>query len=306
MNKQPVILCAVDLSRRSLAAFSYALTLAKSRGARLNVVFAVPSRKPFNRRVRQRIALLADLRRQASSGDIDMTVSVQHGNPTDVILAHASSPHSAADLIILGAPGRRGMERLGWASVAQSVVHRTDRPTLVVPGSSFTDEGIGMRFRRVLCATDFSAASMSALDEALRIVRHDGGAMRLLHVVDIVQFPVPRVALEFDAIDHTKELSKHAWRQLNLLLPVSKELHGSVEAQVSVGLVVDEIARSASEFGADIVVVGVKKRGWLARLLNSTTGRALRRVNCPILAVPSSQRNIGASVIRRDLTRLAA
>jgi nucleotide-binding universal stress UspA family protein len=79
-----------------------------------------------------------------------------------------------------------------------------------------------------------------------------------------------------------------------------------VEAQLSVGLVVDEIARSARELKADIVVVGVKKRGWLARLLNSTTGRALRRVNCPILAVPAPQRNIGGSVIRRDLTRLVA
>jgi nucleotide-binding universal stress UspA family protein len=77
-----------------------------------------------------------------------------------------------------------------------------------------------MRFRRVLCATDFSPASMSALDEALKIIRDDGGAMRLLHVVDIAQFPVPRVALEFDAIDHTKELSKDAWRQLSLLLPL--------------------------------------------------------------------------------------
>ena len=130
--------------------------------------------------------------------------------------------------------------------------------------------------------------------------------MRLLHVVDIVQFPVPRVALEFDAIDHTKELSKHAWRQLSALLPASKELHGRVEAQVSVGLVVDEIARSASEFRPDLVVVGVKKRGWLARLLNSTTSRVLRRVSCPVLAVPASQPNIGGSVIPREVTRLAA
>jgi len=306
MNEQPVILCAVDLWRRSLAAFSYALTLAKSRGARLNLVFAVPSRTPFNRRVRQRIASLADLRRRASSADIHMTVSVQHGNPADVILAHANSPKGAADLIILGAPGRRGIKRLAWASVAQSVVHRADCPTLVVPGSSLTDQDIGMRFSRVLCATDFSPESTSALDEALRILRDGGGAMRLLHVVDIAQFPVPRVALEFDAIDHTKELSKHSWRQLNLLLPLSEELRGRVDFQVSVGLVVDEIARSVSELKADIVVVGVKKRGWPARLLNSTTGRAQRRVKRPILAVPAAQRNIGGSVISRDVTRLAA
>ena len=130
MNKQPVILCAVDLSRRSLVAFSYALTLAKSRGARLNLVFAVPSRRPFNRRVRQRIALLADLRRQASSVDIDMTVSVQHGNSADVILAHASAPNSAADLIILGA--RSSLHGAAGVGICCAVGRAPDRPSTLV------------------------------------------------------------------------------------------------------------------------------------------------------------------------------
>lgn len=42
-----------------------------------------------------------------------MTVSVQRGNPADVILAHGNSPKiRPADLIVLGAPRRRGIERL--------------------------------------------------------------------------------------------------------------------------------------------------------------------------------------------------
>jgi nucleotide-binding universal stress UspA family protein len=37
---------------------------------------------------------------------------------------------------------------------------------------------------------------------------------------------------------------------------------------------------------ADLVVFGVTKRGRLAKLLGSTTGLALRRLERPVLAVP--------------------
>jgi nucleotide-binding universal stress UspA family protein len=37
------------------------------------------------------------------AADVDIAVSVQHGNPADVILAHADSRSTAPDLIVLGA-----------------------------------------------------------------------------------------------------------------------------------------------------------------------------------------------------------
>jgi nucleotide-binding universal stress UspA family protein len=52
--------------------------------------------------------------------DIDMAVSVQRGNPADVILAQANARSTAPDLIVLAAPSRRGIERLWWSSVAQA------------------------------------------------------------------------------------------------------------------------------------------------------------------------------------------
>jgi len=204
MSEQPVIMCAVDSSWRSQAAFTYAVALVKSRGARLNLLFAVPARRRFNWRMRERVALLAEPRRQASAADVDMTVSVQHGDPADVILAHANSRSTAPDLIVLGAPSRRGIERLRWPSVAHAVVHQADRPTLVVPGSPSTNSDVAVPFRRVLCAIDCSPASMSALDEALRILRNDGGTMRLLHVVDIAQPDGSRQARPAAGAHHDK------------------------------------------------------------------------------------------------------
>jgi len=110
--------------------------------------------------------------------------------------------------------------------------------------------------------------------------------MRLLHVVDIVQPPVPQLALEFPVRDYTEQLRSNAWHQVRRLLPLSEELYGRVQPHVAVGLVVEQIVRNATEFNADLVVLGVTRRGRLARLLHSTTGDALRRLDRPVLAVP--------------------
>jgi nucleotide-binding universal stress UspA family protein len=210
-------------------------------------------------------------------------------------------------LIVLGAPSRRrGLDRFRSPSAAQAVVHETDGPTLVVPGSEFVASSVNVPFRRVLCAIDFSPASMSALDEAHRIIRHEGATMRLLHVVDIVQPAVPRLTLEFPVSDYTEQLRNDAWHQLHRLLPLSRELYGRVHLQVAVGLVVDQIVRNAHEFNADLVVLGVSKRGRLARLLHSTTGHALQRLNRPVLAVPESRTNVGAAPNRIETARVAA
>jgi nucleotide-binding universal stress UspA family protein len=283
-------MCAVDLSWRSESAFNHAMALAQSRRAPLDLLFAISPRLPFSWRARERVAQLAELRRRATAADVDMTITVQHGKPADVILQHAtSSATGSPQLIVLGAPRRRGLDRLRLPSVAQAVVHQAACPTVVVPGSEFAAPTVNIPFRRMLCAIDFSPASMSALDEALRILRQDGGRMRLLHVVDVVQPAVPRLAWEFPAIDYTRLLTNDARRRLRTLFPPSHELYGRVHTQVDVGLVIDQIVGNATELNADLVVLGVRKRGGLARLFGSTTGRALRRAECPVLAVPAQK-----------------
>ena len=302
MNQQARIMCAVDLTGRSEGAFNYAVAIAKSRRAPLDVVFAVSDRHPFGWRVRERVAQLADLRRRVSESGVDMTLAVQHGKPAEVILQHAASPVGSTGLIVLGAPSRRGFARLQLSSVAQAVVHQTDRPMLIVPGSDSVVSSANVPFRRVLVAIDFSPASMSALDEAYRIIRQDS-TMRLLHVVDIAQPPVPRLTFEFPVVDYTELLRKDATRRLRRLLPLSQELHGRVHVHVAVGLVFDQIVRNANEMDADLVVLGVTKRGVLDRLLGSTTGYALGRVGRPVLAVPARQDELLAD---RDLDTIAA
>lgn len=206
-------------------------------------------------------------------------------------------------MIVLGAPSRRGIARISSPSVAQAVVHHIDRPTLVVPGPGGAGSSVPVPFRRILCAIDFSPASMSALDEAVRILKEGDGTLRLLHVVDIVHPAVPRIALEFPAFEYTALLTEQAGRRLHTLLPVSDELSGRVQTHVAVGVAIDEIVRNAKDLKADVVVLGVRKHGGLARLLGSTSGHALYRTECPVLAVPADNHEWRADA---DLKAIAA
>ena len=127
--------------------------------------------------------------------------------------------------------------------------------------------------------------------------------MRLLHVVDIAQQQVPRVTFELPVVDYTELLRENAIRQLRRLLTLSQELHGRAHVHVAVGLVFDQIVRNANEMNADIVVLGVTKRGVLRRMLGSTTSYALGRIGRPVLVVPARQHE---SLADRDLDKIAA
>jgi nucleotide-binding universal stress UspA family protein len=162
------ILCAIDSSQPSTAAFHHALAAAKSRNAELHVVCAVPATRSFNWRARDRTAHLAELRRIATAAGVQVKVSVQHGEPAGVILLHANSSNSRVpDLIVLGTHGRRGVDRLCFGSVAERVMHRASCPTLVVPNSAGeAADGLVPPLDRILCAVDFSPASLAAFEHA--------------------------------------------------------------------------------------------------------------------------------------------
>ena len=109
--------------------------------------------------------------------------------------------------------------------------------------------------------------------------------------------------MEFPALDYTALLTEHAERRLRTLLPASEELYGRVHTHVAVGVAIDEIVRNAKELNADVIVLGVRKRAGFARLLGSTTGHALRRTECPVLAVPADNNEWRADA---DLHAIAA
>ncbi|MEP6918502.1 MAG: universal stress protein [Acidobacteriota bacterium] len=288
MKEAPRVLCAVDFSRANGAAFRNALAIAKRRSAKLDVVLAVPLSTRFNEGGRDRMALMTDLHRAAAADGVDVTVAVQQGDPAGLILLHANSSNSRVpDLIVLGAPVRKGTERLRFGSVAERVLRVAPCPTLVVRASDLDVDGPAGPFERILCPVDFSPASVTSLGRAVEMLREGGRVLRLLHVLNGPSpLSVPRLARTSANDNATTELRQAAWRRLQELAPVSSELRGKVYLEVTVGPVGDQIARAAIKMDADVVVVGVSSRGMVGRLFGSTTARVLRTVGCSVLAVP--------------------
>jgi nucleotide-binding universal stress UspA family protein len=286
VNSVPRILCAIDLSRPSVAAFDYGLAAAKSRGGELDLLFAAPGNRRFSWRAPERTAFLTRHRLSASAAGVPVRVSVQHGNPADVILLHAHSSNTPPpDLLVLGTHGRQGLDRLRFGSIAERVLHAAPCPTLIVRAPVSGDKS-ARPLNRILCAVDHSPASLSAVQYSIRLLKEGGTALTLLHVVSATTTEMPRFAWAFAGAGSTYEITATAWMKLDALLPLSKERRDRMRIQVTVGQLAEEIARESVKMNADVVVMGVEARGVLGRLIGSSTARVLRSVDRPLIAVP--------------------
>jgi nucleotide-binding universal stress UspA family protein len=135
------ILAPVDLLAPALRALRCAVNLASHLPARLTLLHVVspvttPARRPLevsrrNLKLQQAAqAGLEKLARQEAGALLPVPVLVSSGVPEDEILQAAK--HSAADLMVLGTKGRRGLKRLLLGSTAEAVVRQASCPVLVV------------------------------------------------------------------------------------------------------------------------------------------------------------------------------
>jgi nucleotide-binding universal stress UspA family protein len=74
-----------------------------------------------------------------------------------------------------------------------------------------------------------------------------------------------------------------------------------IETDVAIGNPKDEIARTAREWGADLVVVGARGLGRIKRfLLGSVSLAVARHVSCPVLVVKGRARKLGSVIVGMD------
>jgi nucleotide-binding universal stress UspA family protein len=284
MSQQFRILAAVDLSTAGRAAFDQALALS-DQTTELTVVHAVPTSQGFAWRARARIALIAQLRQAAEAAGVRLALSVQQGDPVEIILLHATSRQP--DLIVLGTHQRTGLDRLRAGSVAERVAREATQPVLIVPVRRAAGEATAS-FAKVVAAVDFSAASARAVEWALRMGRSEDTRVTLLHVIRAESSAhAPRYLYRLGAFEFYRSLAADAWRQLQDMIPQGDRTQARAHARVVTGDAATQIARVAAEIDADLIVVGVRRRGAIARrIFDATVARVTRRAACAVLAVP--------------------
>ena len=272
------ILVAVSSPNGRDAAFERALALARSSGAELYLLHAVPVDQPFSYRAAERLERMADMRRRAEDAGVRVQAVEQHGDAAEIIELHANARE--VDLIVMGGEARRGWGR-HRSLVAEKVIGRTKVPTLIV-ASDAADSPTA--FRKVLVAVDLSPASEDVLRGALGLTARQTGRLTVMHTVkgleaaDAVQSPARWMVPEF---------------RTNVLVDARRTLEGLVSevaagvdtrVQVSAGSAARGILEQAAHMDADLVVVG-RSRGF--KLLGSTALRVLRENDRALLVVPS-------------------
>jgi len=138
------ILVPLDGSERAEAILRHVEDLAGRYGARvvfLRVVELVPMdlglrgastliREEVDRRTKQAESYLAALQDEYRDKGIEVRTSVVHGSAVEAITKAAE--REGADLIAMASHGRTGLSRVFYGSVAAGVLHRADRPLLLV------------------------------------------------------------------------------------------------------------------------------------------------------------------------------
>lgn len=273
------ILVGVDGSTSADAAFAQALVLAQARGAALTILHAVPADQPFNRGGRERRAFLTAFRQRAEAAGVTATVDVHHGDAAGIILLYDVSRRP--DLIVLGTNARKGLERLRTGSVAEDVVRRAERPVLIVPETGARPLG------RILVGVDFSAASEAAVAHALALTPAPH-RVTLVHVLPgHLSSGAPRAWHRSGAEEYRRGLTIDAWRQLRETATRAASGQTPFAARVTTGRRSTELARVARELDADLIVLGVRRRGAIGRIvLGGTAIDVLRAGGPPLLAVP--------------------
>ena len=272
------ILVAVNTTNGRDAAFERALSLARASGAELYVLHAVPANQPFSARAGERLERTGELRTRADEAGVRVQTVEQHGDPADIIELHANA--RAADLIVIGSEPRASWSPRRRSPIAERVLRRTRRPTLIVAGDKLeTDSG----FRSVLVAVDLSTASERLVRSAIALTAAEPPQITVMHTVtgleaaQAVQSPARWMVPEYRTyvLDDTR-------RELEALV-AAIPTDVNAEVRITTGPAAQGILEQSADVNADLIVVG-KSRGF--RPLGSTALRVLRKNDRSLLVVP--------------------
>lgn len=141
--------------------------------------------------------------------------------------------------------------------------------------------------RRILHATDFSAASGAAFKAAVEMARKDHAELLLLHVLNP---PAPLVADAYvtPAVWTTllRSQRESAQRRLDALVQRARRARVRAHGLLADGVAADRIVRTARARQAGMIVVGTHGRTGVARFfLGSVAGRVVATAHCPVLTV---------------------
>jgi nucleotide-binding universal stress UspA family protein len=289
------VLCPVDFSDHSRQALAYAALLASHSKGRLVVIFVEDpllaaaaavayderalidkGRKELRRLVERTIAPLG-----LSMSSVTLDVAV--GRPHEEIAWTAE--RLRCDLVVMGAHGRTGTNRMMLGSTTHRILRRSPLPVLATPPVTGRARGPakGWPGKMVIAPIDIGIRDRADALAAAVVARELGTELELVHVVEPISNPP---WLEVDADRRNLQRERRAVARLTQL---QDELKGVATAvRVESGKPADEIAAVASSKRAGLVVMTRRRgQGLFGPRQGSISYQVLCKANTPVLALPS-------------------
>ena len=288
------ILCPVDFSEFSRHALDWAAAFARTHGADITALHVLPTLPPSAaaggealypafvftpqdlEQFRQELSTFA----APSSAGVPVTPLVVQGYAVREIVAQAAG----CDLLVMGTHGRSGFDRLFLGSVTERVLVKAPCPVLTVPPRVPDALPPGrVPYSHIVCAVDFSPASVKALAYARAITRGTPAVMTAVTVLE----PVRRLEPVYAGGPGTPEFDVQAHEVLAARLhdAVGDPGDTHIDEIVADGKAYEAILRVAASRGADLIVLGAHagRAGLLGN--GSTMNQVVRRATCPVLTV---------------------
>ena len=284
----PRIVVGVDDGAAASAGLQWAVAEARRRSAKLHVIRGLPAARgadasadPDVIAARDELEALLDKEARPELGPERVTSEVVTTDVGPALVAAASN----ATLLVLGSTVRHESVAALVGSVARHCTeHATVPVVLVRPGAPLSGDG------RIIVGLDNSLNGAEALKWAVA-----EGAR--------TESPVTAV-YAYDAASglSAEEARRHAEDELEMSVRSvvgHRELPVHLDAKTVVGHPGEALAAQAE--GADLLVVGHRRRGAVARaLLGSVSRHCARTASCPVVVVPTPAARLLERLVPRE------
>lgn len=198
---------------------------------------------------------------------------VKPGPAAEAIVAAAAE--KANGMIAMATHGRKGLARLAYGSIAESVLRTSPVPVLVVRTPEEKKKPAQFRIRRIVVPIDGSTLALGIAPHVAELVKAFGAEVVLVHVLP------PKPALG--------ETVAHAERVVETAKALFADEGVDCDSLISTGDPAEEILYTVAQKKADFIACSTHGRTGIARaVLGSVAEKVLRSSPVPLLVARSA------------------
>lgn len=260
------LLIPTDFSSNAKDAFNYALSLATSASAEINLLYVVQpttnnailsgiNAQELSEEREEAVKKFTDLISSAKNMYGNITINYHFGVGSVDEVVNQKAKELNADLVIMGTHGASGLKKLLIGSNTASVIETSDVPVLAIPeGAKFYPP------KRIMFATNYYENDVNVVERLVEMAKRFNSEIVITHVIDEDDFDedenlyLENCAKLLKSVTHYDKISHKIYKD-----------HDVKEG-------INELVASEN---ADVLAVSCRKRSFLEKLINKSLTKEL-------------------------------